>query len=342
MDVLSDALAAMRTGRPHSTRMLVHAPWGLQFPPSDGAGFHVVLQGTCWLIPREGSPIALGPGDVVFLPHGRGHGLADDPTTPLATIDAEPDRATPIAQIRLAGAGACTAMLCGAYHLSRSRPHPLLADLPDVVHVPGRVGSHPALRAAVDLLANEIESPRPGVDASLSALIDLLLLYLLRAWLDAQANDAVAGWAAALHDPSIAVTLQSIHREPSRAWTVAQLGAQAGLSRAAFARRFSTLIGQPPLTYLTWWRLTLAACLLRESDAPLRAVAERTGYATELALARAFKREYGLAPGAYRRQQSPRHGSLRADGGSFDDHVLTAGDQPPSVAPTTSTGPARR
>jgi AraC-like DNA-binding protein len=304
MDVLSDAIAAMRTGRPHSTRTLVHAPWGLQFPPSEGAGFHVMLQGACWLIPRDGPPIALGPGDVVLLAHGRGHGLADHPATPLAEITPEPDAGSSLAQVRLDGAGACTAMLCGAYQMNRARPHPLLRDLPEVVHLPGRVGSHPALRTAVDLLAGELETPRPGVDAILPSLIDLLLLYILRAWLDEQAGHAAAGWAAALNDPAVAAALQSIHREPARAWTVADLGAQAGLSRAAFARRFSALIGEPPLTYLTWWRLTLAARILRESDAPLRAVAERTGYATEFAFAKAFKREYGLAPGAYRRQQT--------------------------------------
>jgi AraC-like DNA-binding protein len=304
MDVLSDAIAAMRLGRPHAARTQLHAPWGLRFPPGEGAGFHVVLQGSCWLIPPDGTPVALGPGDVVFLPHGCQYGLADSPSTPLVEFRPEIDEDSSIDQVRLNGSGAVTRMLCGAYQLNRSRPHPLLGDLPEVVHLPARVGRHPSLRAAIDLLGSELEQPRPGVDAILPALIDMLLLYIVRAWFDEQAGHVAAGWAVALNDPAITDALRAIHREPARQWTVEGLGAEAGLSRAAFARRFAALIGDPPLTYLTWWRMTIAARLLRDSDVPLRAVAERTGYATEFAFAKAFKREYGMAPGQYRRQQA--------------------------------------
>jgi AraC-like DNA-binding protein len=303
MDVLSDAITAVRIGRPHAARTQLQAPWGLRFPPSDGAGFHVVLQGTCWLIPPDGAPTALGPGDVVFLPRGRGYGLADTPSTPLTEFRLKRDGSSSIDRIDVAGSGAATAMLCGAYLLDRARLHPLLANLPEFVHLPARVGRHPSLRAAVDLLGSELAEPRPGVDAIVPALIDMLLLYILRAWFDQQAGQATAGWAVALNDAAILAALQCIHREPGRAWTVETLGSAAGLSRAAFARRFSVLVGEPPLTYLTWWRMTLAARLLRDADVPLRTVAERTGYATEFAFAKAFKREYSIAPGAYRREQ---------------------------------------
>jgi AraC-like DNA-binding protein len=132
----------------------------------------------------------------------------------------------------------------------------------------------------------------------------MLLLFILRAWYDEQADhDSASGWAAALSDRAISAALRAIHDDPGRAWTVEALGAQAGLSRAAFARRFTTLVGQPPLTYLTWWRLTAAARLLRDTDAPLAAVAARCGYTSEFAFAKAFKREYGTAPGRYRRQE---------------------------------------
>jgi AraC-like DNA-binding protein len=311
MDVLSDAIAAMRTGRPHSARVQRPACYGRRYPPVDGAGFHVVLQGACCLIPSEGDPITLGVGDVVFLPRGSAHGLADSPATPLADVPATSlaevrpgsgDDPAPAAQGPTDRTGAGTVMLCGAYLMDRSRSHPLLDDLPDVIHLPARVGRHPALRAAIDLLGSELEKTRPGADAVVPALLDTLLLYILRAWFDEQSDHGTAsGWAAALHDPAVATALRAIHGDPGRQWTVEELGVQAGLSRAAFARRFTTLVGQPPLTYLTWWRMTIAARLLRDSGAPLSTVARQVGYASEFAFAHAFKREYGLAPGGYRR-----------------------------------------
>ena len=106
-----------------------------------------------------------------------------------------------------------------------------------------------------------------------------------------------------LHDPQIAAALRAIHADPARQWTVEELGQRAGLSRAAFARRFTGLVGQPPLTYLTWWRMTTAAGFLLRSDAPLSAVARRIGYTSEFAFATAFKRAYGMAPGTYRRRR---------------------------------------
>jgi AraC-like DNA-binding protein len=108
--------------------------------------------------------------------------------------------------------------------------------------------------------------------------------------------------AAALRDRGITAALQAIHGDPAGPWTVEELGRRAGLSRAAFARRFTMLVGQPPLAYLTWWRMTTAGRLLREDDVPLRTVAHRAGYASEFAFAKAFKREYGMAPGQYRRR----------------------------------------
>lgn len=133
-------------------------------------------------------------------------------------------------------------------------------------------------------------------------LIDSLLLYILRAWLDEQPADTACGWAAALRDRAVASALSAIHDDPSAPWTVASLADRAGLSRAGFARRFAEQVGEPPLAYLTRWRMTTAAKLLRESDTPLSIVADRTGYGSEYALGKAFKREYGQAPGSYRRQ----------------------------------------
>jgi len=131
-----------------------------------------------------------------------------------------------------------------------------------------------------------------------------LLLYILRAWFDEQPMEVTTGWAAALNDPATTAALRAIHRDPAHPWTVATLAAEAGLSRAPFARRFNDLVGQPPLTYLTWWRMITAGRLLRASDASLNVVAGQVGYTSEFAFANAFKRSYGVAPGRYRRLPS--------------------------------------
>lgn len=301
MDVLSDAIRAMRTGRPHSAEIRKRVPWGVRAEPFSGTGFHVVLEGTCWLIPSEGPPLALGPGDVVCLPHGCGHALADDLSRPLA--DAPSAVLSDLIPFADAGDGAATVLLCGAYTLDRTRPHPLFQELPDVIHLPARLGHRSPLRAAVDLLGDEIANPDHGAEAVVSALLDMMLLYILRAWLaDRTRSGAATGWAATLADPAIATALRHIHENPAHQWTVETLGATAGLSRAAFSRRFTALVGQPPLGYLTWWRMTLAAQVLRGSDKPMQAVAQGTGYTSEFAFAKAFKREHGLAPGQYRQQ----------------------------------------
>lgn len=293
VDVLSDVVTTMRTGRPHSARVTHRAPFGRRFPAVDAAGFHVVLQGLCWLFPADGDPVALAPGDVVFLPRGQSHGLADSPGTTLADAPAALTAVEPTD-----GDPATAVTLCGAYTFDRARSHPVLGDLPETVHVPARAGRHAALRAVVDLLDGEVTEAGPGRDAMLCALLDALLLHILRAWF-AERGDT--GWAAALHDPAVAAALRAVHDDPARPWTVATLAARAGLSRAAFARRFTALVGQPPLAYLTWWRMTLAARTLRDADTPIAAVARQAGYTSEFAFAAAFKREHGHPPGRFRR-----------------------------------------
>ncbi|MFC4115282.1 AraC family transcriptional regulator [Nonomuraea zeae] len=302
MDVLSDVVALMRTGRPTSARISWRAPWGQEFPSAPGsAGFQVVLRGSCWLIPPTGEPVPLSVGDVVFLPHGDGYGLADDPGRALTAPSCGEDAGL-FASAGFGGAGAETVTLSCGYQLDPGRTHPILAGLPDVIHLPTTLGRHPELRAAVELLAGEIDNPRLGADTVVTSLLDMLQLYILRAWFDLAGEVCErSGWAAALADPAISRALDAIHRAPADRWTVESLGSHAGLSRAGFARRFTGLVGRPPLAYLTWWRLALAARLLRESDASVAEVATRVGYGSEFAFGNAFKREYGLAPGRYRR-----------------------------------------
>ncbi|MBW0270710.1 AraC family transcriptional regulator [Nocardia sp. MH4] len=297
MDLLSDVLATARTGTPASGMFVRNAPWGRRYPHIDGAGFHVVLQGSCWLTRPGVEPIALGTGDAVFLPRGIAHDLLDQLDSPITETAGPGD-------VRFVdGPGAPATLLCGSYHLAVDRTHPLLTELPEVVHAPARLGTHPALRSAVELLAAELTDAGPGSDAAIPPLLDLLLLYLLRAHLAEAATSS--GWAAAVADADISRSLRAIHDDPAHGWTVESLGATAGLSRAAFARRFAELVGEPPLTYLTRWRMLTAARLLRDTDHPLATVARRSGYGSEYAFGKAFKRAFGTAPGRYRAAGTP-------------------------------------
>ncbi|MEZ0114059.1 AraC-like DNA-binding protein [Catenulispora sp. EB89] len=302
MDVLTDALAAMRVGQTRSARTEVHAPWGLRFPRVGGTTFHVLLRGRCWLLPPEGEAVEMAVGDVTLLRHGSSVSLADDPSTPVQ--DFRPAAWRPgqtIGRVDVEGPGERSLLICGAYQLGRTRPHPLLAQLPELLLL--RASETPGLAATVTLLGEELEQARPGQDGVVPALVDALLLLILRGWIERSArDDAALGWPGALTDPAIGTALTHLHDDPGHAWTVAELGDRAGLSRSAFAQRFTTLVGEPPLTYLTWWRMTMAGRLLRESDAPLSAVALRVGYSSEFAFAKAFKREFGIAPGRYRRE----------------------------------------
>jgi AraC-like DNA-binding protein len=303
MDVLTDALTAMRTGQARSARTEVHAPWGLRFAAVGGTTFHVLLRGQCWLLPPAGEPVPMTVGDVTLVRHGNSVALADDPATPLR--DFRPAAWRPgqtIGRVDVEGPGERSLLICGAYQLGRARPHPLLAQLPDLLLL--RAEETPGLAATVALLGQELEQAHPGQDGVVPALVDALLLLILRGWIERSSRtDTPLGWPGALTDPAIATALTDLHDDPARTWTVAELGDRAGLSRSAFAQRFTTLVGEPPLTYLTWWRMTIAGRLLRESDAPLSTVAQRVGYASEFAFAKAFKREFGIAPGRYRRDE---------------------------------------
>ena len=298
MDVLADVVDAIRTGPAASGRTDVRGPWGLRFAHSSGATFHLVLQGTVWLLPPVGDPIQLGPGDAVLLPRGTDHALADHPDSPLVDFD-------PAVEEPVQGQGARALLLCGTYLLDRERPHPVLAKLPDVVVVPANPGRHRSLHTAISILGEELDAQRPGAAAVVPALVDALLVLILRAWMEDNDCPTEHGWARALTDPAVAQALELIHERPGAAWTVAELASDVKLSRAAFARRFTEAVGEPPLTYLSRWRMTTAARLLRDHDRPLATVAKEIGYTSEFAFAKAFKRDFGVPPGTYRKQLTP-------------------------------------
>ncbi|MVU78204.1 helix-turn-helix domain-containing protein [Nocardia sp. ET3-3] len=291
-DVLSDAVAALTTAPALSVHIRARAPWGLRFGGRRGFGFHVVVRGECLLLRDGAGPVPLQAGDVVLVPGGVVHTLAD--SRDAAPLDLVVDHR--VDSVTVGGDGAEAVVLSGAYRLERGVRHPLLATLPDVIRLSGP--RRDRLAAAVELLSTEIETREPGSDAIVAALVDALLVYILRAWHE----DNATGWTAAMTDPAIGHTLHRMHAAPAEPWTIDRLADEIGMARATFTRRFRRLVGESPLAYLTRWRMITAARLLRRDRAPLAAVARQVGYDSEFAFAKAFKREYGIAPGAYRRQ----------------------------------------
>ncbi|MDQ0363815.1 AraC family transcriptional regulator [Catenuloplanes indicus] len=288
MDPISQAISTLRVGRGTVRRFRQSGAWGLGYAGLTGSGFHVLLHGTAWLLSAERAPVALAPGDVVLITSGADHGLASAPRpmrglVPVALGTAEP-----------APGPADAEFLCGAYRLRPGQHvHPFLAALPDPIVV--RAGGPPG---AVVALLDARHAAGPIVDAERHALLDLMIADALRRWL------ATAAWPVPA-DPAITAAVRAIDADPDHRWTVRDLSRAAGMSRATFTRRFTAALGRPPAAYLLAHRLRHAARLLRETDAPLATVARRAGYATESALAGAFRREYGMAPGAFRRAGRP-------------------------------------
>jgi AraC-like DNA-binding protein len=303
MDVVGEVVAAVRTGRPFARRTELYGPWGLRFRGDQGAGFHVMLEGSAWIVPPfVSTPIKLGVGDVVFVGNAEGYTLADHPDTPLQDVcSTAPKDQWPV-PAPLPGQGPGAVMFCGTYSLERARPHPLIVQLPKVIHLSTRATIGDPVRSVVDLLGAEVDRYGPSLGAAVPALLDLLIINTLRSWYDQEAERGAQGWARALHDRAVRAALEIMHESPATPWTVAQLATAGGQSRAAFARQFRTLIGEPPLTYLTRWRMTIAANLLRETDLPLASIAARVGYGSQFAFAKAFKKWMAEAPGAYRRE----------------------------------------
>jgi AraC-like DNA-binding protein len=188
-------------------------------------------------------------------------------------------------------------MLRGAYDLRGDVGRRLLDMLPPLAVVPAGART----QATLDLLATEIARDEPGQDAVLHRLLDLVLVLALRAWC-ARPEAALPAWHRALADPAIGDALRLLHENPARRWTVAALAAEVGMSRAAFAARFTSLVGQPPLTYLTDWRMTVGADLLHDTEATIATVAHAVGYEDAFAFSVAFKRARGISPSVWRRQ----------------------------------------
>jgi AraC-like DNA-binding protein len=306
VDVLSDVLTVTRVGRVAVAHAELVPPWALAVDPIAEAHVHVVRRGRCFLrASADAAARPLAAGDVVLIRSGVGHSLASDPE-----LRPEPYRdvlaAMPSRLARLAPAHAhtTTSVLCAKYLFSPSGPHPL-TGLPPFIHLTAHeAAAHVELSLLIQLLEHEAEHTKRGAELVLPRLVDSLLVYVIRAWLAAQPRDA-GGWFGALREPAIAKALALIHEQPTAPWTVESLAERVAQSRASFARRFHELVGEPPVAYLTRWRMCLGAKLLADSELGLDAIAARVGYESAAAFAKAFRRSHGAPPGCAPRSTCP-------------------------------------
>jgi AraC-like DNA-binding protein len=303
MDPLADVLSAARVSGAVFARTTPRAPWGLAFDAAPMAGFHLVVRGSCYLRLAAADPVELHQGDLALICHGSPHTISNPERArpvPFGRILAR--HVDPGADLVFGGDGATTVLLCGGYHFAAGRDHPLRDILPPLIHVTTAAASagHD-LALTVELLTREAAGRGIGTGTVTNRLVDVLFVYILRAWLADQPPRS-AGWLGALRDPVIGRALSLLHAEPGRPWLVEDIARQAGMSRSGFAQRFQDLTGDTPGRYLARLRTDRAAQLLRDTDDPILRIAMEVGYASEQALSKAFARQYATAPGRYRRQ----------------------------------------
>jgi AraC-like DNA-binding protein len=303
MDPLADVLDLSRVSGALMANVRAGAPWGLDLPSRSGASFHAITSGVAWLRVAGEDPLQLMPGDVFLLPTGVRHRLSSEPDGACEPFDTSMKERlmTPEGDLRIGGSGAATTFVCAAFDYDLEVAQPLMSLLPAVIHVPADPVARRDIAAIVELLAMEVGAPRPGSRAAAARLIDTLLIAAIRHWLERRAGGEPPSWLRALNDPALAQVVAVLHERPAEAWTVESLAREVHLSRATLARRFSELVGEPPLTYLARWRMHLAAQRLKHSTDTVETIARDVGYTSEYAFNRAFARHRGQPPGRYRR-----------------------------------------
>jgi AraC-like DNA-binding protein len=319
MDALSAVLQSVRLEGAVYLNAEFTAPWcirgelGLASVRERLAGaehvafFHYLTEGACKVRLAEGNEILeASAGDLVLFPREGRHLMGTDlhlaPMEAQAVITPDPESGAPLFHMRHGGGGAVTRFVCGYLALSQSIFRPLLESLPPALCIP--LGEGPAaatlLRELFRAGVRESSASGPGAVSMLAKLAELLFVEALRRY-SSRLPPGGKGWLAGVRDPHVGRALALLHGEPGRGWTVDELARGAALSRSALAERFTALVGEPPIQYLMRWRLALAARELRSGGDPISRIAERSGYESEAAFSRAFKREFGTPPAAWRR-----------------------------------------
>jgi AraC-like DNA-binding protein len=307
-DAVTEVLRDLRLVQTFYCRSELSAPWGLRMPAEDFAVFHFVAEGEACLERAGADPLQLAAGDFLLVAPSVAHSICSAAGAPCRNVQ---DLAHEVVGdnamlLRHGGDGARAVLACGGIRFEDGAAHPLVQVMPEIIHIRGADDGHGRLlRQMLDALAHEALDPRPGGTTVMLRLADILVIHALRSWMDGTC--ARSGWLGALRDPQVGRAILQMHRQPERDWTVAALAESVHMSRSVFSDRFTTLVGAPPLLYLTRWRMHLAARWLREDRASLGEVATRLGYESEPSFSRAFKRHVGVPPGAMRRGRTPLH-----------------------------------
>ncbi|WP_413759424.1 AraC family transcriptional regulator [Streptomyces sp. MMBL 11-3] len=317
MDALAGLLEGPRARGAFMIRACFEPPWSLRIEDRAPLTVMLMIRGESWITPDAGDPVRLRAGDLAIARGPDPYTCADDPVTPpLAVIlpgqecvypDGRPMRGHMDLGVRTWGQrldGSMT-MLIGTYPVRGEVSGRLLDALPPLLTLPSDVWECPL----TPMFTEEIVRDGPGQEVVLDRLLDLLVITALRTWF-ARPEAAPPAWYGALADPVVGRVLRLLQDDPAHPWTVASLAAKAGVSRAALARRFSELVGEPPMTYLTGWRLALAADRLCDTGDTLEAIARRVGYGSAFALSSAFKRVYGISPQEHRTRAARSPGGV--------------------------------
>jgi AraC-like DNA-binding protein/mannose-6-phosphate isomerase-like protein (cupin superfamily) len=311
-DQLTDLLLSVRFQGTVFCRSELSAPWGFAVVRRHSAAFHLVTRGRCCLdVDGIGERFWLSEGDLVILPTGSAHTLRDRPTSPVTHLDrlVAEHAVAEGGTLRAGGGGAESVVVCGGFAFDEHGGRTIFAGLPPIIHL--RAGTHTAdswLGMTLAFLAAEADSRRPGAEAVMIRLADLLFIEAVRTHFSAPGS-ARSGLAAAIRDPRIATALASIHRQPEADWSISRLASQAAMSRAGFADRFKMLVGESPFAYVTRCRMAMATSLLSTRYRTVSEIAARVGYRSEASFGRAFKRSIGISPATYRRNSLPRPSS---------------------------------
>lgn len=307
MDALVGLLDGPRARGAFLLRSILGPPWSLRIEDGAPLTLVAVVQGSAWIFPDTGDAVHLGPGDVAVVRGPDHYTVSDDLATPpqvvihpgqiCTTVDGDDLSQQMDLGVRTWGNSmtGSTVMLTGTYEMHTEVGQRLLSSLPDLVVLPAESRRSPLLT----LLNDEIAREEPGQEAVLDRLLDLLVIAVLRSWFDRPDSDGPT-WYRAYGDPVVGPALRMLQNNPNNAWTVASLAAEVGVSRATLARRFHDLVGEPPMTFLSGWRISLAADLLNEDDTTIAAVASQVGYGSPFALSTAFKRVRGISPAQHR------------------------------------------
>lgn len=316
MDALSEALSAVRMTGAIFFSAECTAPWGFTVPPFERVS-HVLAPGTERLVSYnlvtdgsavvrlEGEPaVEIAAGDIVVVPHGDAHTVTNGSPSKLVDSGASLGRflSGDLMTMRLGGGGPLTRFVCGYFGCDRRADKLFLAGLPKVIKINIRGDAAGKwLETSIRHLVAEAGSGRPGGSILLSKMAEALFVETLRRYM-AQLPPEQTGWLAGARDSVVGAALAALHGNPSRPWSLADLAAEVGASRSVLAERFAHFLREPPMSYLSRWRLQLAARLLQESRKTVLRVAADVGYESEAAFNRAFKREFGLPPAQYRRK----------------------------------------